>query len=65
MLHEIRRQVGDREFLAMARDWVQTNRDTTQDRASFTTFVNKHTGRDLTSLINAWLDSSTTPATTG
>jgi len=65
MLHEIRRQVGDREFFALARDWIQTNRDTTQDRASFTAFVNKHTRRDLTPLINAWLDSPTTPATTG
>lgn len=65
MLHEIRRQVGDREFFALAKDWVQTNRDTTQDRASFTAFVNKHTGRDLTPLINAWLDSPTTPVTTG
>ena len=63
MLHEIRRQIGDREFFAMARDWVQTNRDTNQDRASFTAFVNKHTGRDLTPLINAWLDSPTTPST--
>jgi aminopeptidase N len=65
MLHEIRRQVGDRMFFAMARDWVQTNRDTTQDRASFTAFVNKQTGRDLTPLINAWLDSPTTPAAAG
>src|SRR5262245_31130565 len=65
MLHEIRRQVGDREFFALAKDWVQTNPDTTQDRASFIAFVNKHTGRDFTSLINAWLDSPTTPATAG
>ncbi len=61
MLHEIRRQVGDRKFFAMANDWVQRNKDTTQDRASFTAFVNQHTGEDLTALIDQWLDSPTTP----
>jgi hypothetical protein len=32
------------------------------DRALFTTFVNEHTGRDFTQLIDLWLDSPTTPA---
>jgi aminopeptidase N len=62
MLHAIRQQIGDTQFFAMAREWVQKHRNTTQDRASFTSFVNDFTGRDFTSLIDVWLDSATTPA---
>ncbi|GIG60996.1 peptidase [Longispora fulva] len=61
MLHEIRKLVGDAEFWALARDWPGQHRGSTQDRASFTAFVNQHTGRDLTALIDRWLDSPTTP----
>ncbi len=61
MLEQIRKQVGDAAFYAMARDWVQQQKGSTQDRASFIAFVNQHTGRDLTALINTWLDSPTTP----
>ncbi|GIG60995.1 metallopeptidase [Longispora fulva] len=61
MLHEIHQAVGDERFYAMARDWIARNKGT-QDRASFTAFVNKHTGQDFTALIDAWLDSPTTPA---
>jgi aminopeptidase N len=64
MLREIRLQVGDTEFFAMARDWVQTQRNQPVNRADFVAFVNKHTGKDLTSLINQWLDSPTTPTPT-
>ncbi len=62
MLHAIRQRVGDDRFFAMAREWVQKHRNTTQDRTSFTKFVNDFTGQDFTPLINAWLDSTTTPA---
>jgi hypothetical protein len=62
MLHAIRQQIGDQRFFAMAAAWVQEHRNTTQDRASFTKFVNGFTGHDFTPLINAWLDSPTTPA---
>ncbi|MGY0002283.1 M1 family metallopeptidase [Micromonospora sp. I033] len=61
MLHEIHRQLGDKAFFALARAWVQEQRNTQQDRASFIAFVNKQTGRDFTRLINTWLDSKTTP----
>jgi aminopeptidase N len=61
MLREIRKKVGDQEFFAMARDWVQTQKDQSVDRAGFTAFVNRHTGQDLTALINQWLDSPTMP----
>jgi len=62
MLHQIHRTIGDPAFFALARDWVQTQRNQQVDRAGFVAFVNRHTGRDFTSLINSWLDSPTTPA---
>jgi len=61
LLQAIHDRVGDAEFLALLRDWVQMHRDSTVDRAQFTAFANRHTGQDLTQLINAWLDSPTTP----
>ncbi|WP_049562481.1 M1 family metallopeptidase [Nonomuraea sp. SBT364] len=61
MLHEIRKQIGDERFFAMTRAWVQEHRNTGQDRASFTAWVNHHTGTDFTALIDAWLDSRTSP----
>jgi aminopeptidase N len=64
MLREIKLQAGDTEFFAMARDWVQTQRNQPVDRAAFTAFANRHTGKDFTALIDKWLDSPTTPPTT-
>lgn len=61
MLYQIRKQVGDAAFDAMAKDWAQQHRNAVQDRAAFTVFVNQHTGADLTGLIDTWLDSPTTP----
>ncbi len=61
LLDTIRERVGEPEFFALLRDWVQRHRDGTADRAAFTAFADQHTGKDLTGLINAWLDSTTTP----
>ncbi|UBU10101.1 M1 family metallopeptidase [Nonomuraea gerenzanensis] len=61
MLHEIRERLGDRKFWAMTRAWPQEHRNTTQDRAAFVKWINEHTGRNFTKLINTWLDSTTTP----
>jgi len=61
MLREINRAVGNTEVFALARDWVQTQVGQSVDRATFTAFVNRHTGRDFTALIDRWLDSPTTP----
>ena len=60
MLYELRRKLGDDVFGTMLRDWAQ-QKNTHQDRASFTAFVNEHAGRDMTGFIDAWLDSPTTP----
>jgi aminopeptidase N len=61
MLKELNDALGDKKFFALATAWVQTQKNTQQDRASFTAFVNKQTGRDFTKLINAWLDDVSTP----
>ncbi|MGH3658071.1 MAG: M1 family metallopeptidase [Micromonosporaceae bacterium] len=62
MLHEIREKIGDRTFFRMVRDWVQRQRHTHQDRASFTRFVTDYGGDELKPIIDAWLDSPTTPS---
>ncbi|MCW2865067.1 MAG: peptidase [Actinoallomurus sp.] len=61
MLQEIRKQVGDKKFFTMLSGWAQQHRGTNQDRASFTAWVKQSTGKDLTALIDRWLDSKTTP----
>jgi aminopeptidase N len=61
MLHEIREKIGYPAFLRLCREWVRQHLNTNQDRASFTRFVNRHTGRDLAPVIDKWLDSPTTP----
>jgi len=61
MLKELNDALGDEKFFALGRAWVQTQKNTQQNRASFTAFVNKQTGRDFTKLINSWLDSKSTP----
>ena len=65
MLHEIRKVIGDKKFFAMMRDWAQQHRNVEVDRAQFTSWLNRYTGRNLTPLVNRWLDSPTTPAATG
>ncbi|MFG1708967.1 M1 family metallopeptidase [Nonomuraea sp. M3C6] len=61
MIHEIRKRIGDKKFFAMTKAWPQQHRNTTQDRAAFVKWINKHTGEDFTKLIDTWLDSKTTP----
>jgi aminopeptidase N len=65
MLHEIRKTIGDKKFFAMMRDWAQQHRNVEVDRAVFTSWLNRYTGRNLTPLVNRWLDSPTTPTATG
>jgi aminopeptidase N len=61
MLQQIRKRVGDKKFFTMLSGWAQQHRGTNQDRASFTAWVKQSTGKDLTALIDRWLDSKTTP----
>jgi len=62
MLHELHKALGDARFFALGRAWASSNAGTARDRAAFIAFVNRQTGRDFTALINAWLDSPTTPS---
>jgi aminopeptidase N len=61
LLQAIADRVGQRELVALLRDWVAAHRDGTVDRAAFVAFANRYTGTDLTRLINSWLYSATTP----
>jgi aminopeptidase N len=61
MLHQIRKQIGDDAFFALAKAWVAQGKNTAADRQAFIAFVNKQTGKDFAPLINTWLDSPTTP----
>jgi aminopeptidase N len=62
MLRQLHKALGDARFFALGRAWATANAGTARDRAAFVAFVNAQTGRDFTGLINAWLDSPTTPA---
>ncbi|MFG2042031.1 M1 family metallopeptidase [Dactylosporangium sp. NPDC048998] len=62
MLHQLHKALGDARFFALGRAWASANAGTARDRAAFIAFVNRQTGHDFTALINAWLDSPTTPA---
>jgi aminopeptidase N len=61
LLHEIRGTIGDRRFFALLRAWVQQHRNVEADRRLFTSWLERHTGRDLAPLVDRWLDSPTTP----
>jgi aminopeptidase N len=61
MLHEIREAIGDRKFFALLRAWAQQHRNLQADRAMFTSWLNRYSGRNLAPLVDRWLDSSTTP----
>lgn len=62
MLQQLHEKLGDQKFFALGKAWVQTQKNTQQDRASFIAFVKKQTGTDYRKLINTWLDSKSTPA---
>ncbi|MGE5827412.1 MAG: M1 family peptidase, partial [Micromonosporaceae bacterium] len=64
LLRELHLALGSDAFFALARDWVQSQRNQPVDRAAFTTFVNRRTGRDFTALIDEWLDAPGTPSIT-
>ena len=62
LLEEIRSRVGDRKFSALLRDWARQHRNVDADRALFTAWLDRYTGRNLKPLVDRWLDSPTTPA---
>ncbi|HTJ38007.1 MAG TPA: M1 family metallopeptidase [Dactylosporangium sp.] len=62
MLHQLHKDLGDARFFALGRAWAAAHTGTALDRAAFVAFVKAQTGHDYSALINAWLDSPTTPA---
>jgi aminopeptidase N len=62
MLMQLYKAMGKKKFQQVATAWVQSQKYTTQSRATFIAFVNKQTGKSYTKLINTWLDAKTTPA---
>ncbi len=58
MLHDIRGRLGDPGFFAVLHDWAQHHRYGTVDRAAFERWLSDTTRRDLTPVIERWLDSS-------
>ncbi len=61
MLNEIRKQVGDPAFERLVKTWVTDHDNGHVDRETFIRYVNAETGRNLTPLIDRWLDSPRTP----
>jgi aminopeptidase N len=62
MLLQLDKAIGKKKFFQIATAWAQSQKYTTQSRATFIAFVNKQTGKNYTKLINSWLDSKKTPA---
>ena len=61
MLDKIRQRIGDDAFGEFVRAWAADHAGQNVDRDDFTAWANDQTGVDLTSLIDHWLDSTTTP----
>lgn len=62
MLYHLREPLGGAEAVdELLAAWVSAFDNRSADREDFTTFVNEHTGQDLTGFIDEWLDSPTTP----
>ncbi len=63
MLEAIRLEVGDQMFDELVQAWPAEHENANVDRATFTRWINQKTGRNLTPLIDTWLDSPQTPRT--
>lgn len=61
MLDEIRQRIGDSRFEDLVKAWPAEHANENVDRETFTAWVNAQAGRDLTALIDTWLDSRQTP----
>ena len=61
MLDRIRMRIGDAAFARLVKAWPVEHENRNVDRETFTRWVNAKTGRDLTPLIDTWLDSPRTP----
>lgn len=60
-LHALRRQVGDKAFHRLVRQWPQRHRGDHAEWPEFETFAEKVTGQDLTGFFQAWFRGETMP----
>ncbi|MFE7778627.1 M1 family metallopeptidase [Streptomyces sp. NPDC057445] len=62
VLHKIRQAVGDDTFFGILRGWAQTHRHGNASTDDFTAYVEKESGKDLTTLWDTWLYGEAKPA---
>ncbi|WP_435770674.1 M1 family metallopeptidase [Nocardioides sp. SYSU DS0651] len=61
MWQELRERIGDRRFFAMMRAWPEQQENGTADRDEYWTWVEEHTGEELTAFFEDWLLGKRTP----
>ena len=63
-LQALRNRVGEADFWAILRGWLQSRRHRTGSDAEFRAYAQAASGEDLASFFVAWLDTPTRPAAT-
>ncbi|MGH3881092.1 MAG: M1 family metallopeptidase [Actinophytocola sp.] len=61
-LHALRREIGDRAFDRVLREWPAQHRDGNASWPEFEQFVQKVAGKDLSGFFGAWFHADTEPA---
>jgi len=61
-LHVLRRELGDERFFRLLRSWVAEHRNGTVTTPAFTALAERHAGRSLSDLFDAWLYSAPLPS---
>jgi aminopeptidase N len=62
MWNELRTELGDEEFYAIARSWLTENDNTSATREQIFDHWEKETGRELSGFFDAWITGRRTPA---
>jgi aminopeptidase N len=62
MWEELRRELGDGEFYAIARSWLETQDNRSVTRQDIYSHWEAETGRELSAFFDAWIEGRTTPA---
>lgn len=62
MMHALRRAVGDDKYFGTVRAWLHAHRYGNASWPEFETFIQQHTGQDLTGFFAAWAHGTTVPA---
>ena len=61
MWHELRRRIGNQEFLRIMRAWPEERTNTSTDREDYLPWLEEQTGEELSSFFDAWLLGEKTP----